>query len=120
MELCINYQEMNKVIVKNRYPLSQIDDLFDQLQGAQIFSKIDLKSRYHKLKVKIEGVPMIAFHTRYGHYKFLVMPFGPSNALVAFMDLINKVLKQYLDQFNVVFMDDILFHSKYRGSMSNT
>ena len=98
--------------MKNKYPFSRIGDLFDQLQRVQVFSKIDLRSRYHQLKVKAEDVEKPAFRTRHGHYEFLVMPFGVTNAPTTFMDLINQVFKPYLDEFVVVFIDDILIYSK--------
>nr|GEZ69417.1 putative reverse transcriptase domain-containing protein [Tanacetum cinerariifolium] len=91
--MCIDYRELNKLTVKNRYPLSQIDDLFDQLQGSSVYSKIDLRSGYHQLRVREQDVPKIAFKTRYGHYEFQVMPFGLTNAPVVFMDLMNRILK---------------------------
>ena len=94
MRLCIDYRELNQVIVKNKYPLPRIDELFDQLQGAQVFSKIDLRSRYHQLKIKSEDIPKTAFKTRYKHYEFLVTPFGLTNAPAAYMDLMNRVFHE--------------------------
>ncbi|GKA80536.1 putative reverse transcriptase domain-containing protein [Tanacetum coccineum] len=110
--MCIDYQELKKLMVKNRYPLPRINDLFDQLQGSSVYSKIDLRSSYHQLRVREEDLPKTTFRTRYGHYEFQVMPFGLTNAPAVFIDLMNRVCKPYLDKFVIVFIDDILIYSK--------
>ncbi|GJT57280.1 putative reverse transcriptase domain-containing protein [Tanacetum coccineum] len=112
MRMCIDYRELNKVTVKNVYPLPRIDDLFHQIQGARWFSKIDLRSGYHHLKVREKYIPKMAFRTGYGHFEFVVMPFGLTNAPTIFMDLINRLCRLMLDKSVIVFIDDILVYSK--------
>ncbi|KAL0551615.1 hypothetical protein IC582_010704 [Cucumis melo] len=113
MRLCIDYRELNKVTVKNRYPLPKIDDLFDQLQGATVFSKIDLRSGYHQLRIKDGDVPKTAFRSRYGHYGFIAMSFGLTNAPAVFMDLMNKVFREFLDTFVIVsFLGHVLYKAR--------
>ena len=112
MRLCIDYRQFNKITIKNKYPLLRNYDLIDQLQRASVFSKINLRSGYHQLKIKESDVPKMTFKTRYGYYEFLVMSFGLTNALAAFMDLMNRVFHPYFDQFVIVFIDDILVYLK--------
>jgi len=112
MRLCVDYRQLNKVMIKNRYPLPRIDDLMDQLVGAEVFSKIDLRSGYHHIRVKAEDISKSVFRMRYGHYEYSVMPFEVSNALGVFMEYINRIFHPFLDHFVVVFIDDILVYSK--------
>jgi len=110
--MCVDYRSLNEVTIKNKYHLPRIEDLFDQLRGARVFSKIDLKSGYHQLKIRPSDIEKTAFTTRYGLYEYTVMSFGLTNALAYFMYLMNKVFMEYLDKFVVVFIDDILVYSK--------
>jgi hypothetical protein len=110
--MCVDYRSLNEVTIKNKYPLLRIEDLFDQMKGASVFSKIDLRSGYYQLKIRESDIPKTAFHTRYGLYEYTVMSFGLTNALAYFMYLTNKVFMEYLDKFLVVFIDDILIFSK--------
>jgi hypothetical protein len=110
--MCGDYRNLNNVTIKNKYPLSRIQDLSDQVKGAGVFFKIDLRSGYHQIKIKEEDIPKTAFVSRYGHHEYLVVPFGLTNALAIFMNLMNKLFMNYLDKFVIVFIDGILVYSK--------
>jgi hypothetical protein len=109
--MCVDYHSLNEVTIENKYPLPRIEDLFDQMKGASVFSKADLRSGYHQLRIRESNIPKTTFHTRYGLYEYTVMFFGLTNAPAYFMYLMNKVFIEYLDKFVVVFIDDILVYS---------
>ena len=115
LRMCVD-SRLNRMTIKNKYPLPRINELFDQLKGSSCFSKIDLKSGYYQLRIKKEDIAKTAFRSRYKHYEFLIMPYGLTNALVAFMNLMNRIFHPYLDRFVVVFVDDILIYSPSVGS----
>jgi hypothetical protein len=110
--MCVDYRALNEITIKNKYPLPHIEDLFDQLKGARVFSKIDLRLGYHQLRIRSSDIAKMAFTTRYELYEYTVMSFGLTNALAYFMYLMNKVFMEYLDKFMVVFIDDILVYSR--------
>jgi hypothetical protein len=112
MRLCVDYRDLNGVTIKFKYPLPQIDDVFDQLKGAKFFSKIDLRSGYHQVRIKFEDIPKTSFLTRYSQYEFTVMSFGLTNAPADFMNLMNRVFMEELDKSVVIFIDDILVYSR--------
>jgi hypothetical protein len=116
--MCMDYRALNEVTIKNKYPLPWIDDLFDQLRGARVFSKIDLRSSYHQLKIRESDIPKTTFITRYGLYEYTIMSFGLTNTPTYFMYLMNKVFMEYLDKFVVVFIDDILVMPDMEKSFS--
>jgi hypothetical protein len=112
LRFCIDFRQLNKVTIKNKYHLPIIDDLFDQLKGARIFSKIKLRLDYHRVRIKEEDINKTTFGTRYGHYEFTVVPFGLSSAPTVFMCMMKGVFMEYLDKFLILFLDDILVYSK--------
>ena len=112
LRLCVDYRQLNKMTIKNKYLLPRIDDLMDQFHGASVFSKIDLRLGYHQILVKADDVQKTAFRSRYGHYEYVVMPFGVTNAPVVFIDNMNRIFRSFLDKFVVVFIDGILIYSR--------
>jgi hypothetical protein len=118
--MCVDYHSLNEVTIKNKYPLPWIEDLFDQMKGASVFSEIDLRSGYHQQRIRESDIPKTVFRTQYGLYEYTVMSFGHANASTYFMYIMNKLFMEYLDKFVVVFIDDILIYSKrWKESMRN-
>ena len=112
LRMCVDYRALNRLTVKNSYPLPRIDDILDQLFEAKYFTKIDLRSGFHQIRLDKESIPLTAFRTRYGHYEFLVLPFGLTNAPATFMALMHEIFKEHLDDFIIIYLDDILIYSK--------
>ena len=119
LRLCIDYRQLNKVAMKNKYPFLRIDDLFDQMRGEKVFSKIDVRSSYHQMRIKDDDIHKTTFRTRYGHYEFVVVPFGLTNAPATFMCLMNSVFRRYLYKFVLVFLNDIVIILRMRNIMKN-
>ena len=111
MLMSVDYRALNAITIKNKYLLPWVDELFDQLHGASYFMKIDLRSGYHQVRIRIADIPKTTFRTRFGHFEFLVMPFGLTNALAMFMMLMDSVLRPYLSKFVIVFLDNILIYN---------